>query len=142
MSETSAPRAASLERVCFQLQVKPERIDEYRERHAAVWPDMLRALKETGWNNYSLFLRADGLLIGYVETPSIVDAQAAMARTDVNARWQAEMGDFFVDLDVPPDEGFLRLAEVFHLEDQLAALDADAASDPALSGTSTESSDS
>ena len=141
MSETSA---ASLERVCFQLQVKPDRIQEYRERHAAVWPDMLEALKATGWHNYSLFLRDDGLLIGYVETPSIVDAQAAMARTDVNARWQAEMGDFFVDLDVPPDEGFVRLTEVFHLEDQLAALDADAASDPALTGTgtSTESSDS
>jgi len=142
MSETSAPGAAPFERVCFQLQVKPERIDEYRERHAAVWPDMLEALKATGWNNYSLFLRDDGLLIGYVETPSIVEAQAAMARTDVNARWQAEMGDFFVDLDVPPDEGFIRLTEVFHLEDQLAALDADAASETARSGTSTESSDS
>ena len=140
MSEARAPGAADFERVCFQLQVKPERIDEYRERHAAVWPDMLEALKATGWNNYSLFLRDDGLLIGYVETPSIVDAQAAMARTDVNARWQAEMGDFFVDLDVPPDEGFVRLTEVFHLEDQLAALDADAASDP--SGNRTESSDS
>ncbi|WP_157602668.1 L-rhamnose mutarotase, partial [Rathayibacter sp. Leaf296] len=66
----------------------------------------------------------DGLLIGYVETPSIVDAQAAMARTEVNARWQAEMGEFFVDLDGAPDEGFLPLTEVFHLEDQLAALDA------------------
>jgi len=142
MSETSAPGAPDFERVCFQLQVKPERIDEYRERHAAVWPDMLEALKATGWNNYSLFLRDDGLLIGYVETPSIVDAQAAMARTDVNARWQAEMGDFFVDLDVPPDEGFVRLTEVFHLEDQLAALAADAASDPAPSGNRTESSDS
>ena len=142
MSENSASGAAPLERVCFQLQVKPERIDEYRERHAAVWPEMLRALEATGWNNYSLFLRDDGLLIGYVETPSIVDARAAMARTEVNARWQAEMGDFFVDLDVPPDEGFLRLTEVFHLEDQLAALDADAASDTARSGTRTESSDS
>lgn len=142
MSETSASGPQDFERVCFQLHVKPERIDEYRERHAAVWPEMLEALKATGWNNYSLFLRDDGLLIGYVETPSIVDAQAAMARTDVNARWQAEMGDFFVDLDVPPDEGFVRLTEVFHLEDQLAALDADAASDPARSGTRTESSDS
>ena len=142
MSDTSAPGAAALERVCFQLQVKPDRIDEYRERHAAVWPDMLEALKATGWHNYSLFLRDDGLLIGYVETPSIADAQAAMARTDVNARWQAEMGDFFVDLDVPPDEGFVRLTEVFHLEDQLAALDADAASDPAPRGNRTESSDS
>ncbi|SFR68571.1 L-rhamnose mutarotase [Agromyces sp. CF514] len=116
--------APPLTRVCFQLQVKPERMAEYRERHAAVWPDMLRALKRTGWNNYSLFLRDDGLLIGYVETPSIHDAQAAMAETEVNARWQAEMGEFFVDLDVPPDEGFVRLTEVFHLEDQLAALDA------------------
>ena len=141
MSDPNAT-AGTFERVCFQLQVRPERIDEYRERHAAVWPEMLRALKRTGWNNYSLFLRDDGLLIGYVETPSIAAAQAAMAETDVNARWQAEMAEFFVDLDVPPDEGFVRLIEVFHLEDQLAALHADAASDPAVSGTRTESSDS
>jgi L-rhamnose mutarotase len=113
-----------MRRVCFQLQVRPERIDEYKARHAAVWPDMLRALSRTGWHNYSLFLRQDGLLIGYVETPSIEAAQAGMAATDVNARWQAEMAEFFVDLgDARPDTGFVQLEEVFHLEDQLAALD-------------------
>lgn len=110
----------NLQRVCFQLQVKPERVAEYRARHAAVWPDMLAALADTGWHNYSLFLREDGLLIGYVETPSIAEAQAAMARTEVNARWQAEMAEFFVDLGAAqPDQGFLVLEEVFHLEDQL-----------------------
>ena len=41
------------------------------------------------------------------------------------------MADFFVALDGRPDQGAPRLAEVFHLEDQLAALDADAASDHA-----------
>lgn len=112
-----------MDRVCFQLQVKPDRLDEYIERHAAVWPDMLRALKNTGWHNYSLFLRPDGLLIGYVETESLADARAGMAATEVNARWQESMAEFFVDLDLPPDEGFLQLTEVFHLEDQLAALD-------------------
>ena len=106
-------------RVCFQLQVKPERLDEYRRRHAAVWPEMLRALKATDWNNYSLFLRADGLLIGYFETADLASAQAGMAATAVNARWQAEMGEFFVALDGAPDTGFLQLTEVFHLEDQL-----------------------
>ena len=50
------------ERVCFELRVRPERIDEYRERHRAVWPDMLAALRAAGWRNYSLFLRPDGLL--------------------------------------------------------------------------------
>jgi L-rhamnose mutarotase len=109
-------------RVCFQLQVKRDRIDEYRARHAAVWPEMLRALAATGWRNYSLFLREDGLLIGYFETPvSAEQAQAGMAATEVNARWQAEMAEFFEELDGrAPDEGFLVLQEVFHLEDQLA----------------------
>ena len=110
-------------RYCFQLRVKPDRLAEYRERHAAVWPEMLRALAETGWHNYSLFLRPDGLLIGYVESPDLAAAQAAMDTTDVNHRWQAEMAEFFEELDVPPDQGFVLLEEVFHLEDQLAALD-------------------
>ncbi len=64
------------------------------------------------------------MLIGYFETPDLAAAQAGMAATEVNARWQAEMGDFFVDLEVPPDEGFLRLTEIFNADDQLAAADA------------------
>jgi len=111
-----------MQRVCFTLQVRPERMTEYAERHDAVWPEMLRALHETGWHNYSLFLRDDGLLVGYVETPDIDAARAGMDATDVNARWQAEMAPFFEDLDLPPDQGFLQLREVFHLEDQLAAV--------------------
>jgi L-rhamnose mutarotase len=54
-----------MQRICFVLQVKPERIQEYKERHRSVWPEMQKALQETGWNNYSLFLRADGLLVGF-----------------------------------------------------------------------------
>ena len=113
-------------RVCFQLQVKPDRVDEYRRRHAAVWPEMLRALAATGWHNYSLFLRDDGQLTGYFETPSLADAQAGMAATEVNVRWQAEMAEFFEDLEGrAPDEGFLVLEEIFHLEDQLATQEED-----------------
>jgi L-rhamnose mutarotase len=109
-----------VERVCFRLQVKPDRLEEYAARHAAVWPEMLEALAGTGWHNYSLFLGEDGLLVGYVETPSLADAVAGMEATEVNARWQAEMAGFFVDLGgARPDTGFTRLTEVFHLEDQL-----------------------
>ena len=112
---------AMTRRYCFVLQVRPDRIDEYRERHRHVWPEMRDALSATGWRNYSLFLRDDGLLVGYVETDDLAAAQAAMAATGVNARWQAEMAPFFTDLDGRrPDEGFLVLEEVFHLEDQLA----------------------
>jgi L-rhamnose mutarotase len=104
-------------RVCFLLKVRPDRLAEYRERHQAVWPDMLAALRETGWRNYSLFLRDDGLLVGYLETDDFQAAREGMDRTDVNARWQAEMAPFFEDLDGRrPDEGLLPLTEVFHLD--------------------------
>ncbi|WP_349903614.1 L-rhamnose mutarotase [Parafrigoribacterium humi] len=121
MTQGGITNAADLQRVCFQLQVKPDRIAEYRTRHTAVWPDMLHALASTGWHNYSIFLRPDGLLIGYFETPSLEAAQAGMADTEINARWQAEMAEFFEDLgDQPPDTGFLVLDEIFNLEEQLA----------------------
>nr|WP_206314714.1 L-rhamnose mutarotase [Streptomyces coryli] len=98
------------------LKVREDRLAEYRERHAAVWPEMLDALTAAGWRNYSLFLRPDGLLVGYLETEDFAAAQAAMAATDVNARWQAEMAPFFEALDgAKPDAAMQPLAEVFHL---------------------------
>jgi L-rhamnose mutarotase len=106
-------------RYCFNLQVRPERMAEYVERHQAVWPDMQDALRATGWRNYSLFLRSDGLLIGYVEADDLAASQAAMAATDVNKRWQAEMAPFFTGIDGRgPDEGFVLLQEVFHLAEE------------------------
>lgn len=108
-------------RICFILQVRPDRLDEYRERHAAVWPDMLDALAATGWHNYSLFLDDNGLLVGYLETDDFAAAQAAMAETEVNARWQAEMAPFFVELHGRPDESMRVLPLVFQLETQRAA---------------------
>ena len=107
-----------MQRVGFKLQIRPEMADEYKRRHAEVWPDMLQALRETGWTNYSIFLdRADGTLFGYLETPDLDAAKAGMATCEVNARWQADMAPFFVALDGKnPDEGFLLLEEVFHLD--------------------------
>ena len=104
-----------MERVCFLARVRPERIDEYRARHEAVWPGMLAALRAAGWGNYSIFLADDGLLVGYLETDDYQAALARMAGTDVNKRWQAEMAEFFV-ADGPPDQSFARLAEIFHLD--------------------------
>lgn len=116
------PEQSSRERVCFRLRVKPDCIDEYSRRHAAVWPEMLRALQGTGWHNYSLFLDQDGLLIGYFETDDLQASLNGMATSEVNSRWQREMGPLFADLDRSPDEGFVKLNEVFNLDTQLQQL--------------------
>ncbi len=110
----------STTRACFLLRVRPERMDEYVERHRQVWPEMLDALAETGWRNYSLFLGEDGLLVGYVECDDFLAVQARMNEQAINARWQAEMAPFFTADASTPLSGLLQLREVFHLEDQLA----------------------
>ena len=110
-------------RVCFQLQVQPHRLDEYRERHAAVWPEMLEAIRDSGRSNYSLFLREDGLLIGYYETEDDAASQARLAADPRTEAWEAEMIPFFVALDGRPDQSALQLPEIFNLETQLARSD-------------------
>ena len=105
-----------MQRICFVLQVKKDRINEYKERHLAVWPEMIDALRKTGWHNYSLFLRPDGMLVGYLETPDFERARSGMAALAINARWQKEMADFFVQPEgLLPDEAMKPLEEVFHI---------------------------
>ena len=106
-----------MERVCFLLRVRRDRLPEYRQRHRAVWPEMLDALRDAGWRNYSLFLDDEGLLVGYLETEDFEAALRRMDEADVNARWQAQMAPFFeLPAGARPDIGLTRLEEVFHLD--------------------------
>src|SRR5436309_15835852 len=111
----SCDKDEMMQRICFVLQVKPDRLEEYKERHRYVWPDMQAALRETGWGNYSLFLRDDGLLVGYLETPDFRQALEGMAAREVNERWQRDMAHFSEHLDGRrPDQALLRLAQILH----------------------------
>jgi L-rhamnose mutarotase len=107
-------------RYCLLGQVDPNRLDKYREAHRTVWPELLEALRDAGWRNYSLFLRDDGLLIGYAEADDLAAAQERIARTEVNARWQTAMSELF-QAGGAPDETWEIIPEVFNLEDQLRA---------------------
>ena len=109
-----------MKRVGFLLKVKEDMIEEYKRRHEAVWPEMLDAIRRNGWHNYSLFLREDGLLFGYVETPDGFEAALQnLGREEVNTRWQAYMKDFFEAASRGTgraDENMIELQEVFHLD--------------------------
>ena len=106
-----------MRRVGFILKVKADLIDEYKRRHEDVWPDMQDALTRTGWHNYSLYLRDDGLLFGYFETPeSFQAALDGMSAEEVNERWQEEMAPFFEGTGGPADSQMEELVEVFHLD--------------------------
>jgi L-rhamnose mutarotase len=107
-----------MKRIGFLLKVKEDMVEEYKKHHEAVWPDMLAALRRTGWHNYSLFMRLDGLLFGYFETPdSFQAALDGMAREEINARWQEFMAPYFEGIGSQhADEMMVELEEVFHLD--------------------------
>jgi L-rhamnose mutarotase len=107
-----------MNRIGFLLKVKADKLEEYKEHHKAVWPEMLEALSRHGWHNYSLFMREDGLLFGYFETPN--EFQAAldgMATEEINTKWQEFMAPYFESPEgALPDQMMLQLEEVFHLD--------------------------
>jgi L-rhamnose mutarotase len=107
-----------MKRVSFLLKVKADKLEEYKKYHQAVWPEMLEALSRHGWHNYSLFMRDDGLLFGYFETPdSLQAAVAGMAKEQINSQWQAFMAPYFEGLGGQfADQTLVELEEVFHLD--------------------------
>lgn len=106
-----------MQRICFHLHVRPDRVEEYRQRHLAVWPEMREALQETGWRNYSLFLTDEGLLTGYLECEDFAGSVTAMGQLEVNIRWQEEMAVFFEGIEGgQPDQSMRPLPEIFHID--------------------------
>ncbi len=106
-----------MKRIGFLLKVKQDKVVEYKAHHEAVWPEMLDALQRTGWHNYSLFLRDDGLLFGYFEADESFQASLdGMAREAINQRWQDFMAPYFEGVGVHADQMMVELEEVFHLD--------------------------
>jgi L-rhamnose mutarotase len=107
-----------MKRIGFLLKVKPEKLEEYKQHHRNVWPEMVAALRRTGWGNYTLFLRSDGMLFGYFETPkSFQTALDGMTKEEINAKWQDLMKPYFEALGGDrPDQSMLELEEIFHMD--------------------------
>jgi L-rhamnose mutarotase len=97
----------------FVLRVRPERVDEYVEAHAHVWPEMVDALRAAGIRNYTIF-RAGDVMFGYFEADDRERASEYLAAQPVNARWQDAMAELLEER--VPDSGPHPLEEVFRLD--------------------------
>jgi L-rhamnose mutarotase len=104
-----------MERVAFTMKLLPGAEAEYRRRHAAVWPEMLDALRAAGCGNYSIYQHDDDLF-GVFDVLDFDRFRAMMDASPVNARWQADMASL-IDPCTDPATGFhRRLEEVFRLD--------------------------
>ena len=104
-------------RVAFLLKVRPDKLEEYKAHHTQVWPELLEAHRRAGWHNYSLFIREDGLVFGYFETPhSYQAAVEAIEKEEINARWDEFMAPYLEAVNTATGETMLELEQVFHLD--------------------------
>ncbi|NSW51985.1 MAG: L-rhamnose mutarotase [Anaerolineae bacterium] len=105
-----------MKRIGFTFRIREDKIDEYKEFHKHVWPEMKEALTRHGWHHYTLFLKPDGTVFGYFETPvDLATASDGMKLEEINERWQKTMSQFVPD-GMKPDDSFVELEEYFHLE--------------------------
>jgi L-rhamnose mutarotase len=97
------------------MRLLPGQEAEYRRRHAAVWPEMLDALRAAGARDYSIFINGDALF-AYLEVDDFDAFRSTMAASPVNDRWQAEMASLIDPLTDPATGFHQRLEEIFHLD--------------------------
>ena len=105
-----------MQRIGFLIQVRPDRLEEYKRIHAQVWPELLAELSAAGMRNYSLWLRPDGTEFGYLECDDWDAACRYLEKSEVHTRWQVAMQEFLLT----PAEGdggqpITMLEQVFYL---------------------------
>jgi len=107
-----------VQRVGFEMKIKPEMVEEYKQRHDDIWPEMSAALRRTGWSNYTIFFKDDGTLFGYAECEESFQASLdGMAGEEINQKWQDDMAQFFLLPEgAHADENMIEWREVFHAD--------------------------
>ena len=95
-----------MERYAWKAQVLDGQLEEYKRRHAALWPELKAVLKEAGISNYTIW---------NVGNDSIAEAARIQAESPVVDRWNAYMKDVMV-MEMDPCTGAQpRLEQVFFL---------------------------
>jgi L-rhamnose mutarotase len=109
-----------LRRLGFQMKIKPERVAEYKLNHSRIPQELLEALRRSGWHNYTLFMRPDGYVFGYFESPH--DFKTALEKftkemETVSKEKKDAGGGSMTESPDParPDQWIIELEDVFYL---------------------------
>ncbi len=100
------------------VKVRPEKLEEYKRLHAAVWPEVLAMIRECNIRNYSIYHK-DGYLFGYFEYhgEDYAADMAKMAADPATQRWWDLCNPCQEPLPTrAPGEWWAQMEEVFHTD--------------------------
>lgn len=100
-------------RMCWWGKIKPEKIEEYKESHRAVWPEILALYRKNGISKISCFLRGNDLLVytEYDDEVYLKGGREAIGKDETAQRWDVWMRDFAL-----PGYKAVEFEEVFRME--------------------------
>lgn len=98
------------------MQLKPGCEEEYKRRHDAIWPELVKMIKDGGVGNYSIFWdKETNILFGYQECAGDGSSQDTGHVDSVTQKWWDMMADIMeVNRDNSPVT--IPLVELFHLD--------------------------
>jgi L-rhamnose mutarotase len=100
--------------VGLRTRIKPGAEARYEEYHSAVWPDVLKAIREAGITRYVIF--RDGLdLFHYIECEDYDRAIAEIAKDPTSMRWEAEIATMMAVTHDMSGESSDRMKLIFNL---------------------------
>ena len=96
-------------------RLKPDMIDEYERLHAAVWPEVLKTIKDCNLQNYSIYREGDELFAYFEYTGTDYEADMEkMARDLLTRSWWTHTHPCFIQ----KQEGvfYTDMKELFHVD--------------------------
>lgn len=107
------PLQGPMRRGLFSLVIDPERAAEYDAMHADPWPDLMIAIRDTGFRNYGGFRRGAHVVYYGEFYPDMNTVFGRIGQTEVNARWGRAFEGIITTV-VGPDGRLITADEVFH----------------------------
>ncbi len=107
-----------MQHVLFMQKTQPEKKDEYVTAHRECWPELLRAIKDSGIERELIWMDGNTILI-YMMMEDFDAAMARLGETDVFKKWTAKMGPLLAVMQDYEGGNIAQLEKVFDLEGQL-----------------------
>lgn len=103
-----------MKRLAFKMKMKPGMKEEYKRRHAAIWPEIADLIRRSGVSEYSIFLDEETNTLFALQYLSGEQGSQDLGAFDIQQKWWDYMADL---MEVNPDNSpvSIPLEEMFYL---------------------------
>jgi L-rhamnose mutarotase len=108
-----------MEHIMFVQKVKDDKKDQYIKYHKNCWPDLLKAIKESGIEENIIWIYGNEVF-NYAVSDNFDESMKILSEKQVFKDWSEKMESLFeVKHDFLSDKKVEKLEKIFDLEEQL-----------------------